>query len=98
MNNNQEGVFSILSVADLLRGDYKRSGHGGVVLRLTVMRHLECVLRPKIGAVRETACGLPKKTDEAKRDLPLLLAAAKEIRFENTSKFVLHPSGVAKGE
>lgn len=98
MNNNQEGVFSILSVADLLRSDHKRFGHGGGVLPLTVMRQLGRVLRPKLGAVLETASGLPKKADEAMRDLPLLLAAGKEISFENTSKFVLHPSGVAKGE
>ena len=36
----------IWSVADLLRGDYKRSEYGKVVLPLTVIRRLNCVLEP----------------------------------------------------
>jgi type I restriction enzyme M protein len=33
----------IWSVADLLRGDYKQSEYGKVVLPLTVIRRLDCV-------------------------------------------------------
>ena len=36
----------IWSVADLLRGDYKQSEYGKVVLPLTVIRRLDCVLEP----------------------------------------------------
>ena len=36
----------IWSVADLLRGDYKQSEYGKVVLPLTVLRRLDCVLAP----------------------------------------------------
>ena len=36
----------IWSVADLLRGDYKRSEYGRVVLPLTVLRRLDGVLAP----------------------------------------------------
>jgi hypothetical protein len=36
----------IWSVADLLRGDYKRSEYGKVVLPLTVLRRLDGVLAP----------------------------------------------------
>ena len=32
------------SVADLLRGDYKQSEHGKVILPSTVLRRLDCVL------------------------------------------------------
>jgi len=32
------------SVADLLRGDYKQSEYGKVILPFTVLRHLDCVL------------------------------------------------------
>jgi type I restriction enzyme M protein len=39
------GAF-IWQVADLLRGDYKRSEYGKVVLPLTVIRRLDCVLEP----------------------------------------------------
>ena len=34
----------IWSVADLLRGDYKQSDFGKVILPLTVIRRLDCVL------------------------------------------------------
>ncbi|MEM9034575.1 MAG: class I SAM-dependent DNA methyltransferase [Actinomycetota bacterium] len=36
----------IWSVADLLRGDYKQSEYGRVILPLTVLRRLDCVLDP----------------------------------------------------
>ena len=34
----------IWSVADLLRGDYKQSDYGKVILPFTVLRRLDCVL------------------------------------------------------
>lgn len=34
----------IWSVADLLRGDYKQSEYGKVILPFTVLRRLDCVL------------------------------------------------------
>lgn len=36
----------IWSVADLLRGDYKQSDYGKVILPFTLLRRLECVLEP----------------------------------------------------
>jgi type I restriction enzyme M protein len=33
-------------VADLLRGDYKQSEYGKVILLLTVIRRIDCVLEP----------------------------------------------------
>jgi type I restriction-modification system DNA methylase subunit len=41
----------IWSVADLLRGDYKQSEYGKVILTLTVIRCLDCVLEPTKQAV-----------------------------------------------
>jgi len=41
----------IWSVADLLRGDYKQSEYGKVILPLTVLRRLDCVLEPTKAAV-----------------------------------------------
>ena len=43
----------IWGVADLLRGDYKQSEYGKVVLPLTVIRRLDCVLEPTKAAVLE---------------------------------------------
>ena len=43
----------IWSVADLLRGDYKQSEYGKVILPLVVLRRLDCVLEPtKAGRAR----------------------------------------------
>lgn len=39
------------SVADLLRGDYKQSDYGKVILPFTVLRRLDCVLEPTKTAV-----------------------------------------------
>ena len=36
----------IWDVADLLRGDYKQSDYGKVILPITVLRRLDCVLAP----------------------------------------------------
>jgi type I restriction enzyme M protein len=43
----------IWSVADLLRGDYKQSDYGKVILPFTVLRRLDCVLEPTKTAVLE---------------------------------------------
>jgi type I restriction enzyme M protein len=43
----------IWSVADLLRGDYKQSEYGKVILPFTVLRRLDCVLEPTKAAVLE---------------------------------------------
>ena len=45
----------IWQVADLLRGDYKRSDYGKVILPFTVLRRLECVLEPTRDAVLNEA-------------------------------------------
>ena len=41
----------IWSVADLLRGDFKQSEYGRVVLPFTILRRLDCVLEPNKAAV-----------------------------------------------
>lgn len=50
MNNPNLSSF-IWSVADLLRGDYKQSEYGKVILPFTVLRRLDCVLEPTKAAV-----------------------------------------------
>lgn len=51
MSNSQDKVSFIWSVADLLRGDYKASEYGRIILPLTVLRRLDCVLEPTKQAV-----------------------------------------------
>ena len=44
---NQQTLSSLIwSVADLLRGDFKQSEYGRVILPFTVLRRLDCVLEP----------------------------------------------------
>ncbi len=71
----------IWSVADLLRGDYKQSEYGRVVLPLTVLRRLDCVLEPTKGKVLATAERLQGKVANVE---PVLCQASGE-QFFNTS-------------
>ena len=71
----------IWSVADLLRGDYKQSEYGKVILPFTVLRRLDCVLASTKAAV------LAEKELRAKAGLnpePFLLKKAGQLFF-NTS-------------
>lgn len=71
----------IWSVADLLRGPYRQSEYGRVILPLTIIRRLECVLsttRSKVDAVY-------KKYGDRE---PILRAAA-GVDFYNTSTLTL---------
>lgn len=49
--NHQALASFIWSVADLLRGDFKQSEYGRVILPFTVLRRLDCVLAPTKDAV-----------------------------------------------
>lgn len=51
MTGPQDRVAFIWSVADLLRGDYKQSEYGRVILPFVVLRRLDCVLEPTKPAV-----------------------------------------------
>ncbi|SEF82795.1 type I restriction-modification system subunit M [Nitrosomonas ureae] len=50
MNHQSLSAF-IWSVADLLRGDYKQSDYGKIILPFTVLRRLDCVLESTKAAV-----------------------------------------------
>ena len=78
---NNHGAF-IWSVADLLRGVYKQSEYGRVILPLTVLRRLDCVLEPTKDKVLERASDLPP---DLENQAPILTHAAGES-FYNTSK------------
>ncbi len=77
---NNHAAF-IWSVADLLRGDYKQSEYGKVILPLTVLRRLDCVLEPTKAAVLARAAKLRGQVDNVE---PVLCAVAGQ-RFYNTS-------------
>jgi len=74
----------IWNLADLLRGDFKQSQYGRVILPFTILRRLECVLeetKDKVLKAQEKHADKP----EAARDKFLLRATGKDIQFYNTS-------------
>ena len=77
----QNHAAFIWSVADLLRGDYKQSEYGKVILPLTVLRRLDCVLEPTKEAVLDRAAKLQGKVENVD---PILEHVAGE-QFYNTS-------------
>jgi type I restriction enzyme M protein len=71
----------IWSVADLLRGDYKQSEYGKVILPLTVIRRLDCVLEPSKAEVLKRYQQVAGKIDNYE---PILQAVVGQ-QFFNTS-------------
>jgi type I restriction enzyme M protein len=71
----------IWSLAELLRGDYKQSEYGKVILPLTVIRRLDCVLEPTKQAVLDKHKELAGKIENVE---PVLQAIAGQ-QFFNTS-------------
>jgi type I restriction enzyme M protein len=71
----------IWSVADLLRGDYKQSEYGKVILPFTVLRRLDCVLEPTKAAVLTEK----KKREQAKLNPDPFLRKKSGQLFYNTS-------------
>ena len=71
----------IWSVADLLRGDYKQSEYGKVILPFTVLRRLDCVLEATKPAV---LAELEKRQAAGLNPEPFLLKKAGQLFF-NTS-------------
>ncbi|BBF93411.1 type I restriction-modification system subunit M [Blastochloris tepida] len=79
---NQQALSAFIwSVADLLRGDYKQSDYGKVILPFTVLRRLDCVLAPTKAAV---LAELAAKTAQGLNPEPFLLRKAGQT-FVNTS-------------
>jgi len=89
---NNQAAF-IWSLADLLRGDFKQSQYGRVILPFTLLRRIEGVLEETKEAV------LSKYQEVQKMDLPeeaqekLLLRATGGLSFFNTSKMDLSKLG-----
>ena len=79
MSNTNLSAF-IWSVADLLRGDYKQSEYGKVILPFTVLRRLDCVLEP----TKESVLSVLKNQMAGVNPEPFLLRASKQL-FYNTS-------------
>ena len=76
----------IWSVADLLRGDYKQSEYGKVILPFTILRRLDCVLAPTKAAVLEE---YETRKKAGLNPEPFLQKASGGLTFHSTSKLDL---------
>lgn len=86
--NQNEIVGYIWGAAELLRGDYKQSKYGDIILPFTVLRRLDCVLEPTKGTVQQENEGLTAYgVNDAIRDEALF--AITGVKFYNTSSFTL---------
>ena len=90
-NNNFSSTAAFLwSVADLLRGDFKQSQYGRIILPFTLLRRLECVLeatKPDVLAKYEAEKAVPFEA------LDKLLTHSAQLSFYNTSKMDLNRLG-----
>ena len=91
MNNLREKAREIAafiwSIADLLRGHYKRADFGKVILPFTVIRRLDLALEPTKQKVLAAYEKHKKSKPEALEPILNMVAGGKEMRFHNRSKF-----------
>lgn len=91
MTTNISSLASLIwSVADLLRGDFKQSQYGRIILPFTVLRRLECVLAPsktQVLAMVDTTKTMPELAKEK------LLLNASGHAFYNSSPLELAKLG-----
>jgi type I restriction enzyme M protein len=93
-NNNFSQIAAFIwSVADLLRGDFRQSQYGRVILPFTLLRRLECILADSKAAVlaehkRIQTFNLPEESQEK-----MLLRATQGLAFFNTSPMDLAKMG-----
>jgi type I restriction enzyme M protein len=79
---SEQNLSSLIwSVADLLRGDYKQSDYGKVIMPFTVLRRLDCILEPTKAQV---LAEYQKRTKEGVDPTPFLNRISKQS-FYNCS-------------
>ena len=83
MSKHQETVSFIWNVANLIRDTFKRGEYADVILPFTVLRRVDCVIRPTQEAVRKQYLELHGKID----NIDPLLRKTSGVAFYNTSKF-----------
>lgn len=87
--NQQNLADFIWSVADVLRGDFRQSEFGRIILPFTVLRRLECVLEPTRDKVRSQYQAM----QASGVDMDLILPATAGATFYNVSQFALGSVG-----
>lgn len=73
------------SIAEILRGDFKQSEYGKVVLPFVVLRRLDCLLEPTKEKVLKAYESLPEGIDDQTKDMMLFGAVGKSLKIYNYS-------------
>ncbi len=76
----------IMSIANLLRGDFKQYEYGKVILPFTLLRRLECVIEPKKDLILEE---YKKRKKLPQNAIDTYLKTKSGLNFYNTSPFTL---------
>jgi type I restriction enzyme M protein len=77
----------VWSIAETLRGDFKQSEYGKVILPFVVLRRLDCILEATKPAVLDLAATLPDDMDDEARDTLLSGVVGQNIKLYNLSRF-----------
>jgi type I restriction enzyme M protein len=77
----------VWSIAEILRGDFKQSEYGKVILPFVVLRRLDCILESSKSDVLRANDTLPTGVDEATRDMILFGAVGGNAQVYNLSRF-----------
>ncbi len=77
----------VWSIAELLRGDFKQSEYGKVILPFVVLRRLDCILEESKQDVLDMAASLPEDIEDEARDTLLSGVVGQNIRLYNLSRF-----------
>jgi type I restriction enzyme M protein len=77
----------VWSIAETLRGDFKQSEYGKVVLPFVVLRRLDCILEGTKSEVLRRASSLPEDMDDEARDRILFETAGQNFQVYNESQF-----------
>jgi type I restriction enzyme M protein len=75
------------SIAEILRGDFKQSEYGKVVLPFVVLRRLDCILETSKDAVLRTYESLPSGVDDHTKDMMMFGAVGGGLKVYNYSNF-----------
>lgn len=86
MENHSQTASFLWSIADLLRGDFKQSQYGRIILPFTLLRRMECVLAPTKDAVISQTFAQEGRPDNV-REMVLLRTAGQQ--FFNASPLTL---------
>ena len=77
----------VWSIAEILRGDFKQSEYGKVILPFVVLRRLDCILQDSKQAVLDAAQSIPESADDATREMILFGAVGNNVKVYNLSRF-----------